>query len=357
MLLLAAGLLCFGGASAGTELRALQDKRQVKTQVMILGSAHLNTIEGAIPRASLTPLLNVLEQFAPSAIAVEALRPADILAMMQRADEYQVVLQQFVGSRLMALAEAEQQALGLSGQEAMNRLRPLLHAEQVSPSQRVTIIRTAVAGYNLPTALLHWGYLDQAQRAELRTGPLGQYLDRMAESNNETTLIAGELARTLGLKQLHPIDDHQDKDLYAEVVSQLMDSYGRSEAAQRFAQSDYVKKPERLKAQALSSGDWLPLYQWMNSDEYNAEVLQQEWSLFVDADLAPEPAMARMALWEIRNLNMASHINRVVAEQVGGRVMVVVGGSHKVFLEQYLGNLVGVELVQFNQLVKDAGSR
>lgn len=356
-LILAAGMLLCGGALAGAELQSLQEKRQLKTQVMVFGSAHLKTIKEEIAPESLSPVLQILAHYGPTAIAVESLRPADIVFMTQNASDYQPVLDQFVGSTFIALAQAEQQALNLSPQEAIARLRSLLKADITSSSQRVTVIRTAIAGYNLPTALLHWDYLDGDKARDTLPEAIAQYLSEKAGQNNETSLIAAELARTLGLNQLYPIDDHLDKDLYPEVVSQLMDSYQRSEAAKQFANSEYVKKPERLKAQALESGNWLPLFQWMNSEDYNAEVLSQEWSLFVDKDLDPAPAMARMALWEIRNLNMASNINRVIAEHIGGRVMVVVGGSHKVFLERYLANMIGVELVQFNALVEDSESR
>ncbi len=40
---------------------------------------------------------------------------------------------------------------------------------------------------------------------------------------------------------------------------------------------------------------------------------------------------------------------RVVAANPGGRVLVIVGASHKVFLEQYLANMLGVKLIQPQQ--------
>ncbi|WP_412514758.1 hypothetical protein [Shewanella indica] len=46
---------------------------------------------------------------------------------------------------------------------------------------------------------------------------------------------------------------------------------------------------------------------------------------------------------------MSSHIMRVVAANPGGRVLVIVGASHKVFLEQYLANMLGVKLIQPQQ--------
>ena len=115
---------------------------------------------------------------------------------------------------------------------------------------------------------------------------------------------------------------------------------------------DLDKKP--LAAEAEKTGDWLPLYTWMNSEEYVSQTLDKEWRMFINKDLDVDPALARVALWEVRNLNMASNIMRVVAKNIGGNIVIIVGASHKAFLEQYLGSMLGVSIVQFKDyLTKD----
>ncbi|WP_269970412.1 MULTISPECIES: DUF5694 domain-containing protein [unclassified Shewanella] len=133
------------------------------------------------------------------------------------------------------------------------------------------------------------------------------------------------------------------------MVEKLMPSYEKSQYAKELLNSEYITKPNTLRDQALQTGDWLPVFLWLNSEEYNADVIHLDWVQFVDKDLAPKAGLARIALWEIRNLNMVSNIMRVVAKHTGERIVIVVGSTHKVFLEQYLSNMIGVNLVQFSE--------
>jgi len=111
--------------------------------------------------------------------------------------------------------------------------------------------------------------------------------------------------------------------------------------------SDYIKKPQELEARALESGDWMPLYRWINSPEYAMQVVKSEWYTFVDKDLDIEPGLARVAAWEVRNLRMVANIMRVVSQNAGGKILVLVGVNHKGFLEDYLSRVAGVKVVPF----------
>ena len=52
-----------------------------------------------------------------------------------------------------------------------------------------------------------------------------------------------------------------------------------------------------------------------------------------------------LALWETRNLHMVGHIRRVTTQHPGGRVLVIVGSSHKPFFDAYLRQMMGVKVV------------
>ena len=49
--------------------------------------------------------------------------------------------------------------------------------------------------------------------------------------------------------------------------------------------------------------------------------------------------------WETRNLRMASNIREVLGKQSGLRMLVVVGASHKGYLEAYLNQMHDVRIV------------
>lgn len=332
---------------AKQHIQSLNAKAKHKTEVMILGSAHLNTIKGELNREEFVPVIQMLETFNPTAVAIESLRAEDIITMLNGSEEYQEVLSQFVGDTLLSLAEKEQKALGISANDAINKMNKLLTKNQFSQQKRIELIKLAIAGYNRDTAALHWSLLDANIPNDSLSKELQAFLHKQANRNNEINVIAVELAERLDLNRLYPIDDHLDKDMYGNIVSELMPSYQESTFWAEFHSSEYITKPEKLKSQALETGDWLPLFYWFNSEEYQSDVINKEWLGFVDKDLEPKSALARVALWEIRNLNMASNIMRVVADHVGGRLVIIIGANHKVFLEQYLSNMVGVNIVQF----------
>ena len=115
----------------------------------------------------------------------------------------------------------------------------------------------------------------------------------------------------------------------------------------KLMQSDYINKIRNLIKTSAEQQDWLATYQWMNSQAYQQQVLDVEWRLFISDDMPQKPSLARLALWDVRNLNMVSHIMRVVARYPGENILVIVGANHKLFIENHLSNMLAVELQQF----------
>lgn len=335
--------------NAGQDIHKLNQKVKHKTEVMIFGSIHLTSIENKLNSDTLLPIINLLEEYEPTTIAVESLRAEDIISMLNGSEEYQEVLTVYVGNTLLSLAKIEQQNLGISAIEAINKMNELLENTVLSFEQRIEVIKVAIAGYNQDTAVLHWKYLEKNSSTSALSSELQEYLNQRMSSNNERVTIATALASKLNLNRIYPIDDHLDKDIYQGMVEKLMPSYKKSQYAKELLNSEYITKPNTLRDQALQTGDWLPVFLWLNSEEYSADVIHLDWGQFVDKDITPKAGLARIALWEIRNLNMVSNIMRVVAKHTGERIVIVVGSTHKVFLEQYLSNMIGVNLVQFSE--------
>ena len=137
-------------------IQSLNAKAKHKTDVMILGSTHLNTIEGKLNKDDFTPIIQMLETFKPTAIAVESLRAEDIITMLNGSDEYQTVLSQFVGNTFLLLAKKEQKTLGVSANDAIKKMNEVLTKNQFDQKQRIEVIRLAIAGYNRDIAALNW---------------------------------------------------------------------------------------------------------------------------------------------------------------------------------------------------------
>jgi len=342
--------------SAEQPIQGLKEKVKLTTDVMVLATVHLRATKEPLHKDSLAPIISKLKTYSPTAIAIEALRPADIISMIHGADEYKNVLSQFVGDAFLILASEEQKSLALTPNQAIRKMNLLLASTSVINEQREEIIRLAVAAYDKNTALLHWQYLADTYTTTTLSSTLQDYLKEQYSKNHEVNQIAISLAIKSGVNRLYPIDDHLDKDIYLEVIEDLMPFFKESTSISALRKSEYVTKPMKLQEQAVKTGNWLALYSWINSEAYKAQVINDEWRLFVDKDLPVKPSLARLALWEVRNLNMASNIMRVVAKNIGGKIVIVVGANHKVFFEDYLSRMIGVNLVQFNDIEASKGN-
>ncbi len=93
--------------------------------------------------------------------------------------------------------------------------------------------------------------------------------------------------------------------------------------------------------------------QWSPGHQ-RADVAAQ-WHLFCRTRLESGLDRARAALWEARNLNIASRIRQASAFHAGGRILVVIGAAHKPFLDQYLGLMMDVEILQPAGVVERPG--
>ncbi|MEZ9138894.1 MULTISPECIES: DUF5694 domain-containing protein [unclassified Shewanella] len=335
--------------NAKQDIQSLNARVKQKTEVMVLGTMHLKSIKEEI---DLSEIRGYLGKFKPTAIAVESLRGEDIFTMLNGSVEYHETLTSFVGDELLGIAKKEQSSLGLSATEAIQKMKQFEIVNNLSDEKRIELIRLSIAGYYPDTATLHWLKLTENDTSQL-SSDLKAYLNARATKNNETLNIAINLALSEGINTIYPIDDHLDKDMYQDMVKRLMPSYSKSQAGNELQKSTFITKSQALQKHAIQTGDWLPLYLWLNSPEQSSQVIGQEWSMFVDKDLDVEPALARVALWEVRNLNMVSHIMRVVANEVGGRIVIIVGASHRVFFEEYLSKMIGVEVIPFSDYVTE----
>ena len=96
----------------------------------------------------------------------------------------------------------------------------------------------------------------------------------------------------------------------------------------------------------IKSKNLLPLYEYINSPEYVKEDVAVQWDIFLKTNLPSGLDRTRLALWEVRNLNIASHIRKASALHPGQKVLVIIGASHKYFLDTYLSEMRDVEVLQ-----------
>ncbi len=327
----------------------------VKTHVMILGTPHLKSLGDQFKPSLLNNLLSMLEHFKPDLICVESIPPYLLEDMERRNDEFADVINQFAKLRI-EYGHKMQQKLNISRQKAEERSNYLYHMikdESERIEKRTELVQYLLASYDDISALLQWSYLPETFRSKYQKFPEGfcDYLNNELESSNEIISIGISLARKLDLGRIEHVDDHHDKDIFLKIASNLMaELQDNSEYLAAQNDSFYVESQKRLE-EATQRGDLLPYYIYINSSEYGIKDMEHQWNLWFRTKLQSGLDRTRMALWEVRNLNIASHIRRATAMHPGKRLLVIIGASHKPFLESYLNQVVDIKLVQLKEVL------
>lgn len=337
---------------------AVEVADSTQTSVLVLGTPHLAALGPRFRPVMVQRLVDLLEAYAPTAIAVESLPPGAIAEMQQRA-AYDTVLTRFAGPQLTHGRPA-QAALGIGADQAQQRADSLLararQADDAFPTaDRLDLIQSLLAAYYIDSAALQWSYLpDSVRRAQTMVADTtAQYFTYRSIRAHEIDAVGIRLARRLGRQHLVPIDDHREKDrlfgMEADLRRQLpVDTL--------LALQEFVAQLRDRRTRAVADGDLFPFYRYANSDRFLTADVRRQWLLFFRTDLASRLDRSRVALWETRNLRMAAHIRRLTADHPGGRVLVIVGASHKPFLDGYLETMIGIQRVDLRDLIDRYGA-
>lgn len=329
-----------------------------RTQVLVLATPHLRSLKDKFDPALLESLLATLETFNPEVVAVENLHPLVIRAMLDRPEEFAPVLEQFAGDAVQ-WAEVAQKRLGASAHEAFVAANELLSelddpaAMEDAGAKRAQLVLNFLASYDFSSALLQWSYLPETLRADTELFPedMATTLNEELITSNEDTSVGIMLASRLGLQRVDAIDDHADKDLFLRIAGQLMEELQDNDAYKSVATAPIFAESEQRLEQAVADGDLLPYYLYVNSPAFASADVDAQFHLFFRTQLPSGLDRARSAAWEIRNLNIASHIRRVTAMHPGKRALVIIGAGHKPFLDTYLGTMMDVKVVQLSDFV------
>jgi|SRR5699024_3573858 len=94
-----------------------------------------------------------------------------------------------------------------------------------------------------------------------------------------------------------------------------------------------LKETTSQLEQGIKDSTLFPLYQFMNSPAYVKQDKKIQWrNIFLETEEFNKVLRQQLALWEVRNLGIAANIRKASAHKPGGRVLVIIGGSHKAFL-------------------------
>jgi len=318
-----------------------------RSQVLVLGTPHLSAFPKDFKREALTPLLDKLAAFKPDIIAIESISGEGCDLAARHPAMYDDSIKPYCPGTSTA-----REATGLDLPAAIAEMNRLLKSwpAQPTPAQRRRLAAVFLAANERASATAQWLQLPAGERraAEELAPALAAILDQLAVKQNEDYLIAAPVAARLGLARVMPMDDHSGDDVDASDDKAYWDT-----VSQAWNASAPQARPVREREAELRAGaDLLPLYRYLNRHDVQQVVSATDFGAAL-RDKSPQQ-YGRMYVmgWETRNLRMAANILASFRERPGARVLVIVGATHKPWLERALGWTQGLEIVDVQRALE-----
>ena len=311
-------------------------------EVLVLGSPHLSDVGTTFEPGMLTPLLDRLAVWAPTAIATESMSGLQCDSLRRNPARYASTVQSYCPDPAPAGL-----ATGLDVPAANVEAERLLAdwPAMPTPAQRRHLVAVFLAAGEPGSALVQWLRLpeDERRAADGLTDDLVAAMNRRKDARNETYLIGAVLAARLGLERLWSVDDHSadraDPTHREAYGAAIMSAWDNPATKVRLADD------ARLAADLAQPDGLMTMYRHYNAPDGPLLAYQSD---FGAALMEPSPqAFGRgyVSYWETRNLRMVANMRELLGRHPGTRLLTIVGASHKGYYEAYLDQMHDVRLV------------
>ncbi|MCQ4163565.1 DUF5694 domain-containing protein [Tahibacter harae] len=341
--------LCALSAQAQQPLPVL-DKQLAgpRTQVLVLGSTHLSQIKQPIAPRQLEPVLDRLAAFKPDIITVESLGGEQCDLMARHPTVYAPAdVEQYCVDTAPAKA-----ATGLDVPTAIAAFHKTLREwpARPTPAQRRQLAAQFLAAGEHPSALVQWLQLADGER---RTGDgldtaLVARLEKLGASNNESYSVGARLAARLGLQRVYNVDDHTGDNIAIDDIK----AFGAAVQGAWDAAAGKAREVRARQEELTRSGDLLALYRYINRPEVQRIAIESDFGAAVSEASPQRYGRLYVSGWEARNLRMVANIRVAFGNKPGGRVLSIVGSSHKPWFDGLLGQMQGVDVVDAVETLK-----
>jgi hypothetical protein len=318
------------------------------SELLVLGSPHLAGLPDSLHDASLGPLIERLAAWKPQMIAIESLSGSQCAYLRQYPQRYHNTVEAFCWDPAPARA-----ATGLDVPAAAAAAERLLANWPAAPTaaQRRRLAALFLAAGEPVSALVQWLRLPAAERhaGDGLDAALVAELERQRVKRNESRLVAAPLAAALGLERVVAMDDHtsdmpaSDEAAYETAITKAWDNPA---AAKR------LRQDAAANAKHATPADILALYRHYNAPELARLVFDSDFGAALEEPSPQHFGRNYVGYWEARNLRMASNIREAMAVYPGTRMLVIVGASHKWYLEAYLNEMHDVRIVDAAPLLR-----
>ncbi|UOQ68930.1 DUF5694 domain-containing protein [Hymenobacter volaticus] len=322
------------------------------TQVMIFGIGHLDTAPASFQVAWLEPVLCRLRTYKPDLILTEAMSGEQIMGLEAYA-AYHGTANQYAGPTL-AMAKAAQADLHLTAAQALVQANELSEKGNLTPADRRRLAGLFVAAAEPLSATVQWLRLPMAERigADGISPALAKQVTLFANMRNEMSSMAARLAADLGLERVYGAGDHASDVTQPDFAALKAAVSAESGQVDLFNHNtpEFRAVPEEALKMATAA-EVMPALKWKNSPRFAELDADAQWLSMLRSEKMGRVGRQRVAAWEAQNLRMAVAIREATAPIAGGRALLIVGASHKPFLEAYLRTFTDVELVSVPALL------
>jgi hypothetical protein len=321
-----------------------RDMAGPRAQVLVLGSVHLNGMPAGFNPASLNNVIDRLAAFKPDIITIETESGEECDLAARHSAKY--------GPNYCAPTDVAMAATGLDLPAAIAEVDKTLKTWTAQPSaaQRRRLAALFLAANDLASAYVQWLQLPAAERhaGDSLDAALLEKVRRIGTINNESYQIAARLAARLGLQRVNAIDNHTGDRIDVSDIK----AFVRSIEAAWGAGSAALKEREKREKILAYAPDLLPLYRYVNEKEGLRVYAEANVRAAMRAKSPEGYPQIWVAGWEIRNLRMVANIRETFRERPGARVLVIVGVAHKPWLDSWLGQLQGLDIVDAAGVLK-----
>lgn len=354
ILAILAGTVVLGPAFAQPKIQSFDPARLKGPQqlspsvVLVLGTPHLSQLPKAFKPADLHGLIGRLAGWRPQAIAVEAVSGLQCDFMQRHSSRYSDSVKAYCWDRSSA-----QSSTGLDVAAATAQAEKLLEQwpDQPEPRERRQLAALFMAAGEPASALVQWLRLQSSERREdgALNAALVAQLEALQIQKNENTLIAARLAADLGHDRVFAVDDHTADAVIADEAA-----YGAAiEKAWDNPSNRHRKRiDEKLITGFGSSQGVLELYRAYNKPGMAELVFESDFGAALQETSPQQFGRRYVAYWETRNLRMAANIRDILAVRPGTRMLVIVGMSHKGYLDAYLNLMHDVKVADASLVLK-----
>ena len=320
-------------------------------EVMVLGTPHLTQLPKSFDPAQLSLLHARLLEWRPQAIAIEALSGLQCAYLRSYPQRYADTIKSYCWD-----PAAAQAATGLDVVAATVQAQRLLAAWPAAPAaaQRRTLASLFLAGGEPASALVQWLRLPAEERRAgdgLDAKLVATLNDRM-QRRGEDVLIAAVVAAKGGHERVYAMDDHTADESADDAAEEkaygeaLMKAWDNPHTAQR------KRIDAALEAALTTPAAVLAMYHAYNAPDQVEMVFRSDFGAALEEPSPRHFGRNYVAYWETRNLRMASNIRELMMARPGMRVLVLVGASHKGYLEAYLEQMHDVRIVGTGDILR-----